>query len=112
MHLLKEDLSNKVVDEDTELDDILIQASQLYEALTSMRVERQGDVETGDEVSPAIVEHRFSSLSGLRKLGFFWATQQLEKLSAEEMQSWHKLEVTMVSMSVSALNYWLGRFFW
>ena len=68
MHLLKEDLSNKVVDEDTELDDILIQASQLYEALISMRVERQGDVETGDEVSPAIVEHRFSSPNSASKV--------------------------------------------
>ena len=26
-----------------------------------MRVERQGDVETGNKVSPAIVEHRFFS---------------------------------------------------
>ena len=61
MHLLEEDHSNKVVDEDTELDNILIQASQLYEASASMRVERQGDVETGNKVSPAIVKHRFFS---------------------------------------------------
>ena len=62
MHLLKEDHSNGVVNvisDDTEFDDILIQASQLYEASASTGVERQGDVlvEAGDQLSSAIVEH-------------------------------------------------------
>ena len=43
MHLLKENGNNKVVNvisDDTEFDDILIQASQLNEASASMGVER------------------------------------------------------------------------
>ena len=79
---------------------ILIQASQLYKASALTRVERQGDMETGDEVSPAIMEHGFSSpksasevenvnslysrkpsktLSGLKKTWFLWTTQRLKK---------------------------------
>ena len=64
MHLLKEDPGNKVfnvISDDTEFDNILIQASQLYEASASTGVERQGDVllEAGDQLSSAIVEHIF-----------------------------------------------------
>ena len=61
-------------------------------------------------VNVAIPKKTKQNTEWAEKTWFLWATQRLKKLSTEEMQSGHKLEVTMVSMSVSALNYWLGRF--
>ena len=134
MYLLKEDHSNEVFNVISEFDDILIQASPLYKASASTGVERQRDVlvEAGDQLSSAIVEHTFSSPKSASKVEsvlnsaipkktmqntewaektwFLWATQRLKNLSTEEIQSGHKLEVTMISMRVPALNYWLGRF--
>ena len=90
MHLLEEDHSKKVVDEDTELDNILIQASQLYEA-SGRKARGCGDWRRSIPCDRGtyVGFHRkvlakwktllirlyprktSKTLSGLRKLGFF-----------------------------------------
>ena len=160
MHLLKDDdARNEVLPPilpcsgDVEIDDLLIQASQMYEASreddendkiidnlllqASQEVESQlvkSEIKSQVKSSPSqgSTNTRFSSPKSSSKLEkvqasampnetkqstewaektwLSWVMQRAKNLSTEEIESGYKLEAVFVSMSVVAMNYWLGHF--
>ena len=153
MHLLKDDNARDEVlpccSGDAEIDDLLIQASQMYEAsreddqndeiIDNVLLQASQEVESQlvkfqvkSSPSPGSINTRFSSPKSAsevekvrasaipyktkqntewaEKAWFSLAMQRVKNLSTEEIESGYKLEAAFASMSVVAMNYWLGRF--
>ena len=61
-------------------------------------------------LNSAVPKKKRLNIEWAEKTWCIWATQRVKNLSTEDKESGFKLEVMFASMSVLAMNYWLGCF--